>query len=324
MEDMFRFSEFERHDDLSVWKVSEETKMSRDSWYWFGSTIQKVSNLREALKDSSEHLGVSLSWLLNRFQDVADRATQGDASANFYTLTWKYWVDGTVDFHNFKRARCPRDGRPGRSFVDCLEKQGCAAKATHYLSWAWNYKVTDFVSALREWAEDKTDEERGNIFIWICFFCNNQVRIIMENEQPGSAGLSRIFQSRLENIGKMLIMIDKFENPEYATRAWCVYETFVAHKTKVDCEAILPAASAQELAASGLSLPEIASLIRRIDVENSEASDPRDKDAIKEQIRANSSFASVNDAVHDLLSASLGKITLRWCIRQERMQQRRR
>ena len=54
-------------------------------------------------------------------------------------------------------------------------------------------------------------------FVWICFFCNNQERILNEKSQEGSDDLESTFQSRLRSIGHVLVLFDNWSKPAYLT-----------------------------------------------------------------------------------------------------------
>ena len=50
----------------------------------------------------------------------------------------------------------------------------------------------------------------------VCFFCNNQHRYTQTVEN-----LECVFQSRLRNAGKMIAMLDTWQDPTYLRRIWC-------------------------------------------------------------------------------------------------------
>ena len=57
-------------------------------------------------------------------------------------------------------------------------------KVTHFVSWCWAYSLNDVVSAIERWVQ-KSNEDARNVFLWMCFFCNNQYRI--KEEAPKSS-----------------------------------------------------------------------------------------------------------------------------------------
>ena len=59
-------------------------------------------------------------------------------------------------------------------------------KVTHFVSWCWAYSLNNVVSAIERWLQ-KSNEDPQNVFLWMCFFCNNQYRI-QEEAPKGSRG----------------------------------------------------------------------------------------------------------------------------------------
>ena len=58
----------------------------------------------------------------------------------------------------------------------------------------------------------------SEVFLWICFFCNNQYRILESATDTGPDELKEAFESNLAKAGRMLILLDSFERPAYITR----------------------------------------------------------------------------------------------------------
>jgi len=110
--------------------------------------------------------------------------------------------------------------------VDALyeESTGKAGRATHFLSWVWSYKVKLFQATLQAWLESDPTRDPDEIFLWICFFCNNQYRL----EETNADDLETVFKGRLSELrdsgGSMIAMLDTWRQPVYLTRIWCVYE----------------------------------------------------------------------------------------------------
>ena len=57
-------------------------------------------------------------------------------------------------------------------------------------------------------------------YLFVCFFVNNQHRIIVEGTTAGSDNLEDVFESNLKRIGKMVAILDTFDRPMYLTRIW--------------------------------------------------------------------------------------------------------
>merc|ERR1712190_279130 len=101
---------------------------------------------------------------------------------------------------------CPRDGRLGCSFVDALPSKD-AQRATHYLSWCWQYSLDDFTSSISIWLQ-RCEQDAFAVHIWVCCLCNNQFRIMEEQGRSGVDELGTIFEDRLRQIGDVLVMLD--------------------------------------------------------------------------------------------------------------------
>ena len=57
-------------------------------------------------------------------------------------------------------------------------------KVTHFVSWCWAYSLNDVVSSIERWLQ-KSGEDPLSVFLWMCFFCNNQYRIKEEAPRQG-------------------------------------------------------------------------------------------------------------------------------------------
>ena len=52
-----------------------------------------------------------------------------------------------------------------------------------------------------------------SVFFFMCFFVNNQHRIIVEESVAGSDNLEEVFESNLRRIGRMVAILDTWEEP---------------------------------------------------------------------------------------------------------------
>jgi len=55
----------------------------------------------------------------------------------------------------------------------------------------------------------------NKVFFFMCFFVNNQHRIIVEESTTGSAELEKVFEGNLRRIGQMVAILDTWEEPIY-------------------------------------------------------------------------------------------------------------
>ena len=125
-------------------------------------------------KEHSERLGVSVAFLLSdAFLEYALKAMRG---FDVDTLPEEHRAGFDVEnpsFHYLKHVlismgkdlTCPRDGKPGCSIVDALDKQGRAGPANVFLSWVWGYPIKTLLETLRNWIE-QTGEDPNTTFIW--------------------------------------------------------------------------------------------------------------------------------------------------------------
>ena len=79
-----------------------------------------------------------------------------------------------------------------------------------------------------------------NVFFYMCFFANNQYRMIVENSSNGSDNLEDVFESNLKRIGCMIAILDTWDQPVYLSRVWTVYEQFVASRLQIEVRVSFP------------------------------------------------------------------------------------
>ncbi|CAK9040939.1 unnamed protein product [Durusdinium trenchii] len=243
----------------------------------------------------SKRLGARLEYLLKDFPRRAKEST-GQDDPTFRIIDESLARGPTGLGYN---RPCPRDGQLHCSMVDALRNED-AQKATVFLSWCWDYHLQMYVKTWEQWLQHHPDAAEG--FVWQCFFCNNQYRM---QEVVVDDSLGEIFQDRLLDIQQMVVMLDKFMQPQYLERVWCVFEMYTAakHPGKVTVDIILPpdqAADIQKKVACG-DLWEIQSQFQEVNVENAKASRPEDERKVKEIIKRDSGFHAVNEKVRDTM-----------------------
>ena len=187
---------------------------------------------------SSEQLGVSVAYLLDDFEKEAVNGMH-DAKLNpelypmldqqnpqfpvldppnFYNLA-PVMAYGSSNAKGFG-IECPRDRMLNCSIVDALAQEGKADKATHFLSWTWSYRTSMFVASIRTWKQtNKLHKDASQLFIWCCFFCNNQDRLL-KAANHNAEDLDSMFENRLRTAGSMIAMLDTWNNPGYYSRVW--------------------------------------------------------------------------------------------------------
>ena len=89
------------------------------------------------------------------------------------------------------------------------------------------------VETLADWTQ-KTDRDPKETSIWICSLCLNQHRMVGVSTSPEE--LARAFGERVVAIGRILPMLDPWDDPGYVKRAWCLFELYTAIRKNEDCE----------------------------------------------------------------------------------------
>mmetsp|Transcript_33388 Transcript_33388/g.78058 ORF Transcript_33388/g.78058 Transcript_33388/m.78058 type:complete len:162 (+) Transcript_33388:3-488(+) len=152
----------------------------------------------------------------------------------------------------------------------------------------------------------------GDVFLWMCFFCNNQHRILNNSVSTGTSELKKVFEAHLTSIGQMIIIMNDFIQPIYVTRVWCVFETFAAIENEIEPVIVLPDEAEeklqQQIKTAGLG--DFLHHFQRMDVEAAEASSKSDEQSIKDLIRRTVGFERVNSSVKKkLMSWVSGAVT---------------
>ena len=83
-----------------------------------------------------------------------------------------------------------------------------------------------------------------DVVFYMCFFVNNQFRIIVDGSATGSDNLEEVFQTNLRRIGQVVAVLDSWEEPVYLQRVWTIYEQYVACSLQVPVTFIMPEGAA--------------------------------------------------------------------------------
>jgi len=251
-----------------------------------------------AISRDNVPLGISAHYVLTTFPSEASTAT-GMANPTFHDVCPVLACGPDGKGHDMK---CPRDGLPDCSIVDAVDAE-YRGRATHFVSWSWSYTVGEFVSAIECWLHD-TGSDSKQTLLWVCFFCNTQYRVLNGGKRISPDELKAIFGQSLISIGRMLVMLNSFEEPVYVKRAWCLFECFTCIQSGVPMEVILPVnaqADFQRTITHGDGLQKLKEKFKCIDMRSAQASIKHDKDAIKKLILDGEGFDKVNSEVKQKL-----------------------
>ena len=294
---------------------------------------------KELIKKDSLQLGVSLAFALEELQplywikknqvkwgilnesfgpivvnDLHPDVCQPPDDPHFYQLCPLL----AIGPHALGKGQiCPRDGLPDCSCVDALRKQKMGGKANWYLSWAWAYNLSTIQSALAEWWTrmcGKTglrDVDRHEVYLWWCFFCNNQFRILYRgelcpNQWQGDDSPLKTFQAHLQGIGKLIICMDKLYDSIYTRRIWTMFEVFKAVQGNMTITLAIPRSELDGINVVGVrSLQGIFDFCR-VDSAEAQASVAEDTHQIKNHILQEvGTFRHVDETVSQLLVAEI-------------------
>merc|ERR1712048_309979 len=82
-----------------------------------------------------------------------------------------------------------------------------------------------------------------SFFLWMCFFCNNQRKLLLDGTFVNAEDLEKAFSTRLEQIqtrqGHVIVLLNDYNRPVYIDRVWCIFETFKATTIGLKIEVVL-------------------------------------------------------------------------------------
>ncbi|CAB9520254.1 Kinesin light chain [Seminavis robusta] len=207
---------------------------------------------------------------------------------------------------------CPIDGKMGAAYVHCLQGEDHVGKATHMLSYSWNYTIGDIVNTLTDFClQNNLNPKRT--YIWMCCLCVNQHRVVENSTQQKSGMIAptkmdffAIFGERVKKIGHLLAMMAPWKAPIYITRVWCIFEIFTAHRMggcKVDI--VMPPKEKQSLEQDVVDneggINTLYETLGNTKVENANASVESDRLSILGQVQSDVGYSVLNNLVNDLL-----------------------
>ncbi|CAE7262880.1 unnamed protein product [Symbiodinium sp. CCMP2456] len=265
--------------------------------------FEKMANIRAA---QSLRSGVSLRYLLSSdFARLASDRT-GERNPTFNRMKETFWLQGDPIGQSII---CPRDGRLGCALVDWLPRAD-RREQTHYLSWTWMYTLDKLRSALEMFASSCMESHL--VFFYMCFFVNNQFRIIRDGSVSGSQDLEHTFRQNLTRTGHVVAVLDTWHEPIYLTRIWTVYEQFVACTLQVPVTFVMPQASMASLQLKILQgevgLKEVTDSVCNVNSAMAEAWDSRDEAKVKATIQDTVGFEYVNRHVRKAMLQWIGTV----------------
>lgn len=150
----------------------------------------------------------------------SDKAGDGNNAGKFKNIEDKefneiniYDVEKGVIRAEGLNVKCPRDGKMGAAYVDCLEGEDHVGEANIMLSYAWGNSLVDILDVLKKLCKLlQIDIKRA--YVWICCLCNNQHRF--EDDKTFEFDeLEEIFRSKVVDIGIVVSLLAPYNDPLY-------------------------------------------------------------------------------------------------------------
>ncbi|CAE7252245.1 unnamed protein product [Symbiodinium sp. CCMP2592] len=267
-----------------------------------------AGRIQEFRKVQSQTGGVSMSYLLSAdFSDLARQRT-GQSDPTFNDMKDAFWLsDDPVG----QKVICPRDGREGCALVDWIPRNH-RRQQTHFMSWTWRYHLSQITSALDMHRKSMSELVPEDVFFYMCFFVNNQFRIIVEATGSGSDNLEEVVESNLRRIGRMIAVLDTWDEPVYLTRIWTLYEQFVASKIGIEVSFAMPAQASETLelqvSQGNEGIRTVTKSVGRVDAMSAKSWKEDDEIKMKMFIQQTVGFKDVNKHVIEAIATWLGNV----------------
>ena len=276
-----------------------------------GLAVDKATvdeRIQEFRRLQSQTGGVSMRYLLSSdFNDLARQRT-GQSDPTFNEMKDAFWLS---DDPIGQKLVCPRDGREGCALVDCIPRNH-RRQQTHFMSWTWRYHLSQITSALDMHRRSMPELVPEDIFFYMCFFVNNQFRIIVEATASGTDNLEDVFESNLRRIGRMIAILDTWDEPVYLTRIWTVYEQFVASKIGIEVSFAMPQQASEtlelEVGRGNDGIGRVTQSVSRVDAANARAWKQDDEIKVKLLIQRTVGFKQVDSHVIQAMATWIGKV----------------
>ncbi|EQC25219.1 hypothetical protein SDRG_16916 [Saprolegnia diclina VS20] len=159
--------------------------------------------------------------------------------------------------------------------------------ARYYVSHAWPYLFVDVVESLHVFFSDKPS---ADAVVWLDLFCNSQ------HANTDFASLTRIISSAIGAIQRVVMVLLPWDRPIPLTRAWCVYEVYVAVASRSHFDVAMTEAETNRFTAHA-SVESFFDMLGHVKSEASESYDPSDKAQIVATIHSTIGFRDMDTMV---------------------------
>lgn len=200
----------------------------------------------------------------------------------------------TKDVCNMKLL--PTTSMTGSSYCDYIEHHpdlrysNYVSTANIFISHAWNSTFLQVIDAIKTFlgSQEGQKEEDGDHYLWFDLFSNNQH---FYSPLPFE-WWQGTFMNAIQNIGRVVMVMDPWDNPLTLTRSWCLWEIYCAVKTNSDFEIAMSRDQKQAfetaLMTEDRSSSAFLQMLSNVNVRKSVASKSEDKENIFKAIKENS------------------------------------
>jgi len=203
---------------------------------------------------------------------------------------------------------CPRDDTVGAaSYANCLIGDDNVGPATFMFSYTWNYTIRDIIDTLVAHCESNKDIDQKRTYVWICCLCNSQHRVYEEEKQNGGNvpfdECHEIFRTNVVDIGHVVAMMFPWDNPEYLTRVWCVFEAYTA-TTEPGCTLTIAMPPKERQAMMSGDVGDIKTLFKVLaatKIQNAKAYAPEDREKILKLVEVTVGYTKLNHSVNKVI-----------------------
>jgi len=248
--------------------------------------------------------GISVAYLSTVFLEQV-KAFGFDRTAKVYE------IEPSVIRGKGKDVICPRDGKPGASYIDCLSESD-AGMSTHMLSYTWGYEIGDIVDGLLAFCK-KSKLDVNKVFVWICCLCINQHRVIEARERGDVVPFEKFkaeFGHRVSSIGHIVALMSPWKDPSYTKRVWCDFEMYTAAslgEQACKVSVTMPPRESDDmrktLMTGGAGNHELWEALQNVKIEEAQASVQADKERILQLIQDTIGFHALNSTVTKCLQS---------------------
>mmetsp|Transcript_9598 Transcript_9598/g.12088 ORF Transcript_9598/g.12088 Transcript_9598/m.12088 type:complete len:581 (-) Transcript_9598:106-1848(-) len=252
--------------------------------------------------------GVSIHWLKHGFIKEAISMGRSEDSNIYEMEDLRSTTHGVIRTKG-KNTICPRDGKMGAAYVDCLKGEDNVGPANLMLSYGWGYSIGDITDTLLDYCQsNELDPKRT--YVWICCLCNNQHRVAASikgkrDSESTFEEFQNTFHSRVVEIGHIVALMCPWDKPIYITRIWCIFELYVASQTP-DCKltiAMPPREKARmvNVLRQPAGVENLYKNLAATKVENANATEELDRVRILQMVRNGPGYNGLNMKVNLLL-----------------------